>query len=191
MLRVLLVNDTEKPVADLKEALEAAGYDVLPHVVSVSRLLKTVERQKPDVIILDVDSPSRDTLEQLAMLQRHAPKPVVMFTADGNDRLIRDALGAGVAAYVVDGLAPSRLAPILSVAMARFEQQSHARQRLDELEQKLRDRKEIDRAKGLLMDKRGLSEAEAYALLRQEAMKQGLKLADVARRILSVADLLG
>jgi response regulator NasT len=191
MLRVLLVNDTEKPVADLKEALEAAGYDVLPHVVSVSRLLKTVERQKPDVIILDVDSPSRDTLEQLAMLQRHAPKPVVMFTADGNDRLIRDALGAGVAAYVVDGLAPSRLAPILSVAMARFEQQSHARQRLDELEQKLRDRKEIDRAKGLLMDKRGLSEAEAYALLRQEAMKQGLKLADVARRILSIADLLG
>ena len=191
MLRVLLVNDTEKPVADLKEALEAAGYDVLPHVVSVSRLLKTVERQKPDVIILDVVSPSRDTLEQLAMLQRHAPKPVVMFTADGNDRLIRDALGAGVAAYVVDGLAPSRLAPILSVAMARFEQQSHARQRLDELEQKLRDRKEIDRAKGLLMDKRGLSEAEAYALLRQEAMKQGLKLADVARRILSVADLLG
>jgi two-component system, response regulator / RNA-binding antiterminator len=191
MLRVLLVNDTDKPIADLKEALEAAGYDVLPHVVSVARLLKTVERQQPDVIILDVDSPSRDTLEQLAMLQRHAPKPVVMFTADGNDRLIRDALGAGVAAYVVDGLAPSRLAPILSVAMVRFEQQSHARQRLDELEQKLRDRKEIDRAKGLLMDKRGLSEADAYALLRQEAMKQGLKLADVARRILSVADLLG
>lgn len=191
MLRVLLVNDTDKPIADLKQALEAAGYDVLPHVVSVARLLKTVERQQPDVIILDIDSPSRDTLEQLAMLQRHAPKPVVMFTADGNDRLIRDALGAGVAAYVVDGLAPSRLAPILSVAMARFEQQSHARQRLDELEQKLRDRKEIDRAKGLLMDKRALSEADAYALLRQEAMKQGLKLADVARRILSVADLLG
>jgi two-component system, response regulator / RNA-binding antiterminator len=191
MLRVLLVNDTDKPIADLKEALEAAGYDVLPHVVSVSRLLKAVERQQPDVIILDIDSPSRDTLEQLAMLQRHAPKPVVMFTADGNDRLIRDALGAGVAAYVVDGLAPSRLAPILSVAMVRFEQQAHARQRVDELEQKLRDRKEIDRAKGLLMDKRGLSEADAYALLRQEAMKQGLKLADVARRILSVADLLG
>jgi response regulator NasT len=191
MLRVLLVNDTDKPIADLKEALEAAGYDVLPHVALVSRLLKTVERQQPDVIILDIDSPSRDTLEQLAMLQRHAPKPVVMFTADGNDRLIRDALGAGVAAYVVDGLAPSRLAPILSVAMVRFEQQAHARRRLDELEQKLRDRKEIDRAKGLLMDKRGLSESEAYALLRQEAMKQGLRLADVARRILSVADLLG
>lgn len=191
MPRVLLVNDTDKPIADLKEALEGAGYQVLPHVVSVSRLLKTVERQRPDVIILDVDSPSRDTLAQLEVLQRHAPRPVVMFTADGNDALIRDALGVGVAAYVVDGLAPGRLAPILSVAMARFEQQSHARQRVDELEQKLRDRKEVDRAKGLLMDKRGMSEAEAYAYLRQQAMKHGLKLADVARRILSMADLLG
>lgn len=191
MLRVLLVNDTDKPIADLKQALEAAGYHVLPHVVMVSRLLRTVERQQPDVVILDVDSPSRDTLEQLALLQRHAPKPVVMFTADGDDRLIRDALGAGVAAYVVDGLTPARLAPILSVAVARFEQQSLARQRLDELEQKLRDRREIDRAKGLLMDKRGMSEAEAYATLRQQAMKQGLKLADIARRILSMSDLLG
>lgn len=118
-------------------------------------------------------------------------KPVVMFSADGGDGLIRDALGAGVAAYVVDGLAPSRLAPILRVAMARFEQQSHARQRLDDLERKLHDRKEIDRAKGLLMDKRGMTEAEAYATLRQQAMKQGLKLADVARRIIAMADLLG
>jgi len=191
MLRVLLVNDTDKPIADLTEALKAAGYLVLPHVAAVSGLLKAVEQQQPDVVILDVDSPSRDTLEQLAMLQKHAPKPVVMFTADGSDRLIRDALGAGVAAYVVDGLAPARLAPILSVAMARFEQQSQSRQRLDELQQKLHDRKEIDRAKGLLMDKRGMTEAEAYAVLRQQAMKQGLKLADVARRILAMSDLLG
>lgn len=190
MLRVLLVSDTDKPIANLKEALEAAGYEVLPHATA-SGLLRMVEREQPDVVILDVDSPSRDTLEQLAMLNRHAPKPVVMFSADGGDGLIRDALGAGVAAYVVDGLAPSRLAPILKVAMARFEQQSHARQRLDDLERKLHDRKEIDRAKGLLMDKRGMTEAEAYATLRQQAMKQGLKLADVARRIIAMADLLG
>ncbi|WP_208543271.1 ANTAR domain-containing response regulator [Marilutibacter alkalisoli] len=189
-MRVLLVNDTDKPVADLKGALEAAGYEVLPHAAAAG-LLKAVEQLQPDVIILDVDSPSRDTLEQLAMLDRHAPKPVVMFSADGNDQLIRDALGAGVAAYVVDGLAPSRLAPILSVAMARFEQQTHARHRLDDLERKLRDRKDVDRAKGLLMDKRGMSEAEAYTALRQQAMKQGVKLADVARRIIAMADLLG
>ena len=92
---------------------------------------------------------------------------------------------------MVDGLAPGRLAPILRVAMARFEQQAHVRLRLGELEQKLGDRKDIDRAKGLLMERRGMSEAQAYAALRQQAMKHGLKLADVARRILSMSDLLG
>jgi len=191
MLRVLLVNDTDKPIADLEQALRQAGYEVLPHVAAAAGLLKAVQERQPDVVILDVDSPSRDTLEQLAMLHRHAPRPVVMFSADGDDALIRDAVGAGVAAYVVDGLAPARLAPILSVALARFEQQAHVRQRLDVLEQKLGERKDIDRAKGLLMDRRGMSEAEAYAALRQQAMKQGLKLADVARRILAMADLLG
>ena len=191
MLRVLLVNDTDKPIAELREALLAVGYDVLPQVATAAGLLKAVQLQQPDVIILDVDSLSRDMLEQLAMLHREAPKPVVMFASDGDDRLIRDALGAGVAAYIVDGLAPARLAPILRVAMARFEQQSHVRQKLDDLEQQLRDRKDIDRAKGLLMDKRNMSEADAYAALRQQAMKQGLRLADVARRIIAMADLLG
>jgi response regulator NasT len=190
MLRVLLVNDTDKPIAELEQALRAAGYEVLPQVAGAARLLRAVQEQQPDVVILDVESPSRDTLEQLAMLHRHAPRPVVMFSADGDDALIRDAVGAGVAAYVVDGLSPARLAPVLSVALARFEQQSHVRQRLDVLEQKLGERKDVDRAKGLLMDRRGMTEAEAYAALRQQAMKQGLKLADVARRILAMADLL-
>ena len=186
MLRVLLVNDTDKPIADLAQALRAAGYEVLPHVAVAARLLKAVQEQQPDVVILDVESPSRDTLEQLAMLHRHAPRPVVMFSADGDDALIRDAVGAGVAA----GLSPARLAPVLSVALARFEQQAHVRQRLDALERTLEDRKDIDRAKALLMERRGMGEAEAYAALRQQAMNQGLKLADVARRIVAMADLL-
>src|SRR5690606_10859092 len=190
MPRVLLVNDTDKPIAELRQALADAGCEVLSHV-STAGLLRAVQEQQPDVVILDVESPSRDTLEQLAIVDRHAPRPVVMFSADGDERLIREALGAGVAAYVVDGLAPGRLAPILRVAMARFEQQAHQRQRVDELEQRLQDRKDIERAKGLLMDRRGMAEAEAYAALRQQAMKQGLKLADVARRILAMADLLG
>ena len=113
-----------------------------------------------------------------------------MFSADGDDALIRDAVGAGVAAYVVDGLSPARLAPVLSVALARFEQQAHVRQRLDALERTLEGRKDIDRAKALLMERRGMGEAEAYAALRQQAMNQGLKLADVARRIVAMADLL-
>ncbi len=185
MLRVLLVNDTDKPIAGLEQALREAGYEVLPHVAAATGLLKAVHERQPDVVIVDVESPSRDTLEQLAMLHRHAPRPVVMFSADGDESLIRDAVGAGVAAYVVDGLAPARLAPILRVAMARFQQEVQVRQRLEELELRLGERALIDRAKGLLMERSGMSEAEAYAALRQQAMNHGLKLVDVARRIVA------
>ncbi|QNH11273.1 response regulator [Xanthomonas sp. SS] len=191
MLRVLLVNDTEKPIGQLRQALLDAGYEVLDEVAAAPALLKAVSTQQPDVVIIDVDSPSRDTLEQLALIHRQAPRPVVMFSADGDDQLIRAAVSAGVTTYVVDGLAPARLAPIVQVALARFEQEADMRRQLDEVQGKLRDREQIDRAKRLLMDKRGMSENEAYAALRQQAMKQGLKLAEVAQRILAMADLLG
>ncbi|QDI06005.1 ANTAR domain-containing protein [Xanthomonas cerealis pv. cerealis] len=190
-MRVLLVNDTEKPIGQLRQALLDAGYEVLDEVAAAPALLKAVSIQQPDVVIIDVDSPSRDTLEQLALIHRQAPRPVVMFSADGDDQLIRAAVSAGVTTYVVDGLAPARLAPIVQVALARFEQESGMRRQLDEVQGKLRDREQIDRAKRLLMDKRGMSENEAYAALRQQAMKQGLKLAEVAQRILAMADLLG
>lgn len=191
MLRVLLVNDTEKPIGELRAALQAAGYEVLQEVAAADALLKAVESQQPDAVIIDVDSPSRDTLEQLAVMHRHAPRPVVMFSADGDDRLIRDVVAAGVTAYVVDGLTPARMAPILQVALARFEQQAHVRRQLSEVQQQLADRKLIDRAKGLLVEKRGMSEADAYASMRQLAMRQGLKLVDIARQIIAMADLLG
>ncbi|KAF1710236.1 response regulator receiver and ANTAR domain protein [Pseudoxanthomonas sp. CF125] len=191
MLRVLLVNDTEKPIGELRAALQAAGYEVLEEVAAADALLKAVESQQPDAVIIDVDSPSRDTLEQLAVMHRHAPRPVVMFSADGDDRLIRDVVAAGVTAYVVDGLTPARMAPILQVALARFEQQAHVRRQLSEVQQQLADRKLIDRAKGLLVEKRGMSEAEAYASMRQLAMRQGQKLVDIARQIIAMADLLG
>jgi len=191
MLRVLLVNDTEKPIGELREALQAAGYEVLTEVATAATLLKTVESQQPDAVIIDVDSPSRDTLEQLAVMHHHAPRPVVMFSADSDDQLIRDVVRAGVTAYVVDGLKPARLAPILQVALARFEHQSQIRRKLGEAQQQLADRKLIDRAKGLLVEKRGMSESDAYATLRQLAMKQSRKMVDVARQIIAMADLLG
>lgn len=191
MLRVLLVTDTDKPIGQLRSALVAAGHEVLDEVAATGALLRAVETQQPDVVIVDVDSPSRDSLEQLAMLHQHAPRPVVMFSADGDHQLIRAAVGAGVTAYVVDGLAPERLASIVQVALARFEQQLHIRRRLDDVQQQLLDRKLIDRAKGLLMEKRGMSESEAYAALRQQAMRQGAKLVDVARQIIAMADLIG
>ena len=191
MLRVLLVNDTEKPIGELRQALLSLGYRVLDEVAAAGALLKAVESQQPDVVIIDVDSPSRDTLEQLDVMNRQAPRPVGMFSADGYGQLIRTVVGAGVTAYVVDGLAPARLAPIIQVALARFEQQAHLRRKLDDAQQQLVDRKLIDRAKGVLMEKRGMSEAQAYAALRQQAMKQGLKLVDIARQVIPIADLLG
>lgn len=191
MLRVLLINDTEKPIDELRHALLAAGYEVLDAVAGTGAMLRAVESQQPDVVVIDVDSPSHDTLEQLAVMHRHAPRPVVMFSADGDDQLISAVVEAGVTTYVVDGLAPARLAPIIQVALARFRQQANMQRALQDVQQRLADRKLVDRAKGLLMEKRGMNEAEAYAALRQQAMKQGAKLADVARRIIDMADLLG
>ncbi|GAB7125757.1 ANTAR domain-containing protein [Silvimonas sp. JCM 19000] len=191
MLRVLLVTDTAKAIGALRDTLLQQGYDVLPDAVSSTALLRAVEQQHPDVVIIDTESPSRDTLEQLAVMNATAPRPVVMFTHDANQQLIRAAVGAGVTTYVVDGLAAEKLSPIIEVALVRFAEDDRLRQRLAKVEQQLSDRKLIDRAKGVLMDKRGLTEAAAYELLRTQAMKQGQKLADVARQLINMSDLLG
>jgi response regulator NasT len=190
MLRILLVNDTDKPIAELCLALSEHGYEVLPVVVTSRALPEAVKTQMPDIVIIDTESPSRDTLEQLALMHVAAPRPVVMFSHDADQQLIRAAVGAGVTTYVVDGLGPERLAPILSVALARFAEESRLRQRLADVERELADRKLIDRAKGVLMDKRKMSEPQAYEMMRSNAMKQGIKIAEVARQIIAVADML-
>jgi two-component system, response regulator / RNA-binding antiterminator len=191
MLRVLLVTDTDKPIGDLREALARLGYDMLPEAATPQALPQVVESERPDVVIIDTESPSRDTLEQLAVMNETAPRPVLMFSSDSNQQLIRAAVGAGVTAYLVEGLAAERLAPILEVALARFAHEEKLRQRLQQAESELADRKMIDRAKRILMDRRKMSEQEAYATLRKRAMDQGIKVAEVARQLVSMADLLG
>ena len=147
-----------------------------------------MEEQRPDVVIIDTESPSRDTLEHLAVMNETTPRPVLMFSNDGDQDLIRAAVGAGVSAYLVEGLAAERLAPILEVALARFAREVQLRRRLAEAESELADRKLIDRAKRLLMDRRQMSEPDAYAALRKRAMDQGMKLAEVARQLVSMTD---
>ena len=191
MLRVLLVTDTDKPIGDLRQALARLGYETLAEVATPAALPKVVEEQRPDVVIIDTESPSRDTLEQLAVMNETAPRPVLMFSNDADQKLIHAAVSAGVSAYLVEGLEAARLAPILEVALARFAREEQLRKRLAEAENELADRKLIDRAKRLLMDRRKLSEPEAYAMLRKRAMDQGMKLAEVARQLVSMADLLG
>jgi response regulator NasT len=188
MLRVLLVTDTDKPIGDLRQALARLGYQMLTEVATPQALPRIVESQRPDVVIIDTESPSRDTLEHLAVMNKTAPRPVLMFSNDANQQLIHAAVSAGVTAYLVEGLAAERLAPILQVALARFAQEEKLRQRLHQVECELADRKLIDRAKRLLMDRCKMAEHEAYATLRKRAMDQGMKVAEVARQLVSMAD---
>ena len=188
MLRILLVTDTEKPIGELREALARLGYEMLPEAAAPHALPKVVERERPDVVIIDTESPSRDTLEHLAVMNETAPRPVLMFSHDANQSLIRSAVDAGVTAYMAEGLTPDKLAPILEVALARFAHEEKLRQRLVKAEAELEDRKTIDRAKRLLMERGKLSEHDAYATLRKRAMDAGVRLADIARRVIEAAD---
>jgi response regulator NasT len=146
---------------------------------------------QPDLIIVDAESEARDALEHVVMATRDARRPIVMFTNDEDTSHVKDAVAAGVCAYIVAGLAPHRIRPILDVAMARFQHEQALRAELADARTELKDRKTIDRAKGLLMQRQGLSEKEAYEKLRKTAMDKGLKLAEVAQRMLDVMDLLG
>jgi response regulator NasT len=190
-LRVLLIDDGANRVRLIRDELVAQGHEVVGVVDSSWLIHDAVERLRPDAVIVDSDSPSRDTLEHLALLSERNPKPVVVFSEDGGDDPMRHAMAAGVSAYVVAGLQPQRVAPVLRVAIARFEQDRQLRAELSEARAQLSQRKVIDRAKGLLMKRQGLDEEAAYALLRKTAMDKGLKLADLAQRLVDAADLLG
>jgi response regulator NasT len=190
-LRVLLVDETFERAALLKHALQEAGYHIAAHVSSSADLPGLVSELKPDVIILDTESPDRDTLEHLCMISRDQPRPIVMFTHDDDSEKIRAAIRAGVSAYVVNGLQSERLRPIMDVAIARFKEFQIMRRELENAESQLAGRKDLDRAKGILMKQRGWTEDEAYQALRKMAMDKGVKLADVARQLVSVAELLG
>ena len=154
-------------------------------------LSERIAQLQPDLIIVDAESEARDALEHVVMATRDERRPIVMFTNDEDTSHVKDAVAAGVSAYIVAGLAPQRIRPILDVAMARFQHEQALRAELADAKAELRDRKTIDRAKGLLMQSQGLTEQAAYDKLRKTAMDKGLKLVDVAQRMLDVMDLLG
>ena len=154
-------------------------------------LTERIAQIQPDMIIVDAESGARDMLEHVVTATRSARRPLVMFTDDHDTSNVGDAIAAGVNAYVVAGLAPERIKSVLEVAIARFEHEERLRAELIDARSRLDDRKVIDRAKGIVMKRQGIGEEEAYALLRKSAMDKSLKLADVAQRIVDVADLLG
>jgi two-component system, response regulator / RNA-binding antiterminator len=191
MLRVLVVDEWPERGQILRGGLEQAGYEVAGILSSSLELLEAVERLTPDVIIIDTESPSRDALEHLCVMGRDRPRPIVMFAADDDATTIRDAVRAGVSAYVVDGLEPERVKAIVEVACARFEEFQRLRTELAEANRQLSERKLVERAKGLLMKARGVDEQEAYQLLRSAAMNRGKRIGDVAQDVIAAVELLG
>ena len=189
-LSVLLVDDDPERAAIVEPGLRAAGYEVVTVVDTTTEMLAQVRARRPDVIIIDRDSPDRDTLEHVCMITRDDPRPIVMFTQDKDRTLMRAALEAGVSAYVVDGLSVERVRPIVEVALARFEQWQALRRELDQAQTNLAERKLIERAKGIVMQQRKCTEDKAYAMLRKLAMSRHQRLAQVAESVITMSELL-
>lgn len=189
-LRVLLIDDGAHRVGQIRDELVAQGHEVVGVVDSALAVHDSVLRLAPDVVIVDSESPTRDTLEHLAAMSSTSPRPVVVFSEDAAQAPMQQALRAGVSAYVVAGLHLQRLVPVLQVAIARFEQEQALRQQLAQAQDALSSRKQVERAKGILMRTRGIGEDDAYRQLRRLAMDRGLRLEQVARQIIDAADLL-
>jgi len=182
----------------LRIGLLESGFNLVASLPGDVFLTERLAQLRPDLIIVDAESDARDALEHVVMATRDERRPIVMFTNDQDSGNARAAVAAGVTAYIVAGLQPERIRPILDVAMARFQHEqalrkelADARSELNELSATLQERKVIDRAKTLLMERQKLSEGEAYARLRKAAMDKNMKIVEVAQRMLDVADLMG
>ena len=189
-LSIIVVEADRARALLIVDSLRGAGDFEISVISEVTGLARRVSEIKPDVVLVDVTSPSRDMLEELTLASGPMDRPVALFVDRADDSLTRAAIEAGVSAYVVDGLRPDRIKPIMDAAIARFHMFSQMRAELAATRKALEERKIIDRAKGLLMKAKGLDEDEAYALLRKAAMDQGVKLADVAQSLVTAAGLL-
>ncbi|MBF0325057.1 MAG: ANTAR domain-containing protein [Alphaproteobacteria bacterium] len=190
-MRVILVDDERERAESVRTALDANGFQVVAVVATGSGLEAQVRALAADIIICDIDAPDRDTLEDMGRVSLDQHRPVIMFAQDGKPETIKAAIEAGLAAYVVDGLKPERVRPVVDVAIARFAQFQELRGELDKARATLAERKLVERAKGILMKRRGIDEEAAYAQMRGMAMNQKLRLIDIANKIIEAAELLG
>ncbi len=189
-LRILVVEPDPERVREIVEALQSAGWSDVQAMTRVATLDRTVKAFAPDIVLIDLANPDRDTLEQITQATEASKRAVALFVDRTDDTLTQAALNAGVSAYVVDGLQMDRIKPVLETAVARFKITRQMQSELDAAKRALVDRKTIDRAKGIIMRQRALSEDAAYALLRKTAMDQSRKVIDVAQALVTAADLL-
>ena len=190
-LTIAVIDLNPARAAVVEEGLRAAGIQRVVVIPDTADLLNRLSEANPDVVVIDLESPSRDLLEQLFHVSRLVKRPVAMFVDRSDASMMEAAVDAGISAYVVDGLKPERVKSIIDVAILRFNAFANLQRELTEARSELAARKVIDRAKGVLMKARGLSEEQAYGLMRRKAMNEGRKIADIAQALVTSAELLG
>jgi response regulator NasT len=189
MLKIAIVDESPIRAAILEDGLREAGFTQVERITETRNLLARVYALDPDVILIDLESPSRDMLEQMFQMSRAVKRPVAMFVDQSDSASIQAAVDAGVSAYIVDGLKKERVTSILDLCISRFNAFSRLQGELDRAKDALEERKVIDRAKGVLMKAKKLTEEQAYALMRKTAMNEGKKIADIAQSVLTAAEL--
>ncbi|MEL6582679.1 MAG: ANTAR domain-containing protein [Pseudomonadota bacterium] len=190
-LNILVIDLNTERGELIVDALRQAGAGRVYLLTDMAELKSTLPTVAPDLVLVDMEHPSRDMIDALTLATDPQARPVAMFVDRSDRGLMQAAIEAGVSAYVVDGLRPERVKPVLDMAIARFHSVDRLRKELQATQTALAERKTIDRAKGLLMKARGLSEEEAYSILRKSAMDKGKRVSEVAESLLSAAELLG
>jgi two-component system, response regulator / RNA-binding antiterminator len=188
--KIVIVDESPIRAAILEEGLREAGFTGVTHISEMHNLLARIYALDPDVILIDLENPSRDVLEQMFQVSRAVRRPVAMFVDQSDAASIQASVDAGVSAYIVDGLKKERIKPILDLCISRFNAFAKLQNELDRAKSALEDRKVIDRAKGILMKLKGLTEDEAYVLLRSTAMREKKKIGEIAQSILTASELL-
>jgi two-component system, response regulator / RNA-binding antiterminator len=188
-LNIVIVDDSPVRAAILEEGLRDAGYVNVVRIEGTAKLLARIYAIDPDVILIDLENPSRDVLEQMFQVSRIVKRPVAMFVDQADSASIQASVDAGVSAYIVDGLKKERIKSILDLCISRFNAFSRLQTELEQTKSALEERKVIDRAKGILMKAKSLSEEQAYALLRKTAMNENRKIAEVAQSVVTAAEL--
>jgi response regulator NasT len=189
-LSILIIDENRLRSAVIEDGLRDAGYANLTVVHDVVGIARKIAETAPDVIVIDLENPNRDMLESMFQLSRAVQRPIAMFVDRSDQASIEASVEAGVSAYVVDGLKRERVRPIVDMAISRFNAFARMARELEEARSQLESRKLIDRAKGILMSTRKISEADAYALLRKTAMNQNRKISEIAESLITASGLL-
>jgi response regulator NasT len=188
--KIVIVDESPIRAAILQEGLREAGYTAVVHISETQSLLQRIYALDPDLIVIDLENPSRDVLEQMFQVSRAVRRPIAMFVDQSDAASIQASVEAGVSAYIVDGLKKERIKPILDLCISRFNAFAKLQDELARTKSALEERKVIDRAKGILMKLKGLTEDEAYVLLRSTAMREKKKISEIAQSILTASEML-